>query len=134
MEVYFGCWFKREGEGGKNFTQALKIQYLYCFKPLLSHVTHAPPHTHTHTHTHTRAPHTHTVLFISFKPQGGIVHSITVYPSDFSLERTAEEDIAGSVELVPFFFGLTFCSPTGRCHFPSLTDASLRASHCQFHS
>ena len=52
---------------------------------------------HMHLHTHT---HTHAVLFNSFKPQGGIVHSITVYPSDFGLERMAEEDIAGSVELV----------------------------------
>ena len=54
-----------------------------------------PPHSHPHTVTHT-----HTVLFNSFKPQGGIVHSITVYPSDFGLERMAEEDIAGPVELV----------------------------------
>ena len=52
-----------------------------------------PPHSHPHTVTHA-------VLFSSFKPQGGIVHSITVYPSDFGLERMAEEDIAGPVELV----------------------------------
>ena len=49
----------------------------------------------THTHLHT-----HTVLFSSFKPQGGIVHSVTIYPSDFGLERMAQEDIAGPVELV----------------------------------
>ena len=58
--------------------------------------------TPTLTHTHARHAylHKHTVLFNSFKPQGGIVHSVTIYPSDFGLERMAEEDIAGPVELV----------------------------------
>ena len=41
-----------------------------------------------------------TVLLSSFKPQGGTIHSVSIYPSDFGLERMGREDIQGPVELV----------------------------------
>ena len=42
-------------------------------------------HTHTHTYTHTLT-HTHyTVLLSSFKPRGGSVLNVIIYPSDFGL-------------------------------------------------
>lgn len=40
------------------------------------------------------------VLFHSFLPNGGIIHSVTIYPSEFGLERMKEEEIKGPVELV----------------------------------
>ncbi|XP_015176229.1 PREDICTED: ESF1 homolog [Polistes dominula] len=40
------------------------------------------------------------VLFHSFLPSGGIIHSVTIYPSEFGLERMKEEEIKGPVELV----------------------------------
>ena len=39
------------------------------------------------------------VLLNSFKPAGASIHSVTVYPSDFGLERMAKEDIQGPVGL-----------------------------------
>lgn len=39
------------------------------------------------------------VLFNSFKPQGSIIHSVKIYPSDFGLQRMAVEEIEGPVEL-----------------------------------
>ncbi|PNF17007.1 hypothetical protein B7P43_G02741, partial [Cryptotermes secundus] len=40
------------------------------------------------------------VLFSSFLPQGGLIHSITIYPSEFGLKRMKEEEIRGPLELV----------------------------------
>lgn len=40
------------------------------------------------------------VLFSSFRPQGGVVKSATIYPSDFGLERMAAEDVEGPAELI----------------------------------
>ncbi|XP_065890396.1 ESF1 homolog [Dysidea avara] len=39
------------------------------------------------------------VLFNSFKPQGSVIVSVMIYPSDFGLERMANEEIEGPVEL-----------------------------------
>ena len=56
-----------------------------------------PLHTHTHIHTHT-----HTVLVSSFKPRGAAILSVTIYPSDFGLQRMTQEDVAGpSLPLLP---------------------------------
>lgn len=40
------------------------------------------------------------VLFNSFLPTGGIIESITIYPSEFGLQRMKEEEIKGPPELV----------------------------------
>ncbi|XP_047359852.1 ESF1 homolog [Vespa velutina] len=40
------------------------------------------------------------VLFNSFLPSGGLIHCITIYPSEFGLQRMKEEEIKGPVELV----------------------------------
>lgn len=39
------------------------------------------------------------VLLHSFKPAGACIVSVTVYPSDFGLERLANEEIEGPVGL-----------------------------------
>eukprot|EP00731_Ephydatia_muelleri_P015410 Em0008g1130a len=39
------------------------------------------------------------VLFNSFKPQGGSVTSVTIYPSDYGLERMEKEERTGPLEL-----------------------------------
>ncbi|XP_033638368.1 ESF1 homolog [Asterias rubens] len=38
------------------------------------------------------------VLFNSFKPTGGVVHSVKICPSDFGLEKMREEDAKGPLE------------------------------------
>ena len=40
------------------------------------------------------------VLLSSFRPQGGIVKSVAIYPSDFGQERMAAEDVQGPAELI----------------------------------
>lgn len=40
------------------------------------------------------------VLFSSFLPTGGLIESITIYPSEFGLQRMKEEEIKGPSELV----------------------------------
>ncbi|XP_043515327.1 ESF1 homolog isoform X2 [Frieseomelitta varia] len=39
------------------------------------------------------------VLFNSFLPTGGFIHSVTIYPSEFGLQRMKEEEIKGPKEL-----------------------------------
>ncbi|XP_071487006.1 ESF1 homolog [Diadema antillarum] len=40
------------------------------------------------------------VMLNSFKPAGGVLHSVTIYPSEFGLQRMKEEDAKGPQELV----------------------------------
>ena len=40
------------------------------------------------------------VLLSSFRPQGGIIRSVAIYPSDFGLERMVAEDVQGPAELI----------------------------------
>ncbi|XP_031835837.1 ESF1 homolog isoform X2 [Nomia melanderi] len=40
------------------------------------------------------------VLFNSFLPSGGIIHSVKIYPSEFGLQRMKEEEITGPKELI----------------------------------
>ncbi|XP_022105299.1 ESF1 homolog, partial [Acanthaster planci] len=40
------------------------------------------------------------VLFNSFKPTRGVIHSVKIYPSDYGLEKMREEDARGPVDLL----------------------------------
>ena len=40
------------------------------------------------------------VLLNSFRPQGGVIRSVAIYPSDFGRERMAAEDVQGPAELI----------------------------------
>ena len=44
--------------------------------------------------------HLNLLLFSSFKPRGGSIEKVTVYPNDFGLERLAREEVEGPSELV----------------------------------
>ncbi|KAG7199277.1 hypothetical protein KM043_018138 [Ampulex compressa] len=39
------------------------------------------------------------ILFHSFLPSGGLIRSITIYPSEFGVKRMKEEEISGPIEL-----------------------------------
>ena len=39
-------------------------------------------------------------MLSSCQPRGGCVRSVTVYPSDFGMERMSREDVEGPAELV----------------------------------
>ncbi|KAJ8686186.1 hypothetical protein QAD02_021980 [Eretmocerus hayati] len=40
------------------------------------------------------------VLFNSFLPTGGLIHNISIYPSEFGLQRMKQEELRGPIELV----------------------------------